>query len=171
LGEKVSSSGVVFNEAHRGYLKLIRDWGENGDPPLEEMCWEAIINVDPSAGVGIGEQDRGLTCAGLTGREYDDCMAGRWCSFDELNGEYICTDLANGLRLGFSDSCASYINDPDCTYQPSQTRCEEWGKNPDGPMFAYTKPTFSSVKSMVLDMERLVSRTMLKLCVVVLSHA
>ena len=132
LGQRTNPTGVVFDEPHRGYLKVMPSWGENGNPPLDEMCWEATITVDPTSGVGLSEDDKTLSCAGLEDRAYDDCMKGQWCTYDDINGEYVCTDTSNGLKKGFSEACSSYLNNPKCTYKSDKTRCEEWHEDENG---------------------------------------
>ncbi|MBB6543110.1 conjugal transfer protein TraN [Thalassotalea piscium] len=132
LGERFNDQGVVFNETSLGYLNLMDSWGENGNPPLEKKCWEATLVVDPQSGVGISDDEKGLTCAGLEGDTYDDCMAGKWCTYDEINGQEVCYDTAGGLKIGFADACKSYIENPSCTHESSETVCEDWGKDEHG---------------------------------------
>jgi hypothetical protein len=123
--ERVFDSGVLIDEPHQGYVYFMPSWGEASDPPLNQTCWEATIEVDQDEIIGLAGEGRELICQSFEGQEYQDCLDGQICYYNMFTGGDSCFSMSNlGSKDGFAKGCAKLIDNPECAHEPEETTCE-----------------------------------------------
>jgi hypothetical protein len=122
---RITQSNVLIDQPHIGYFQFLAEWGQNGNPPLSNFCYDATISFDVTE-LGFSDLDPGIACAGLLGDDYDNCLRGEYCTDNILAGGQTCVSIDNGINRDFNRACSTLIADENCTYVPEETNCEEF---------------------------------------------
>jgi hypothetical protein len=132
LGTRFGQGGIEFNNhSTKGLVDTLKPWGTDVGEPLLPSCWNAelILKTKDEEQIGIKPEN----CIGLNEYDYNNCINGEYCTYDDLNGQEVCYPLGsadNGSLLG--NSCKALEDNPACTEVVSELRCEEYGTDSDG---------------------------------------
>ena len=132
LGTKFGVGGIEFNNhSTKGLVDTLLPWGTDIGEPLLQSCWTAELVLKTQDEEQIGTKPE--NCIGLNEYDYNNCINGEYCTYDDINGQEVCYPLGSaddGSLLG--NSCKALENNPFCTEVVSELRCEEYGVNSDG---------------------------------------
>jgi hypothetical protein len=125
-----TATGINYNNSSTvGLLNTLSKWGTLSDEPLLKTCWSAKLIIDPQDGMALGGS--ALRCSGLVGSELQNCIEGKYCVYDDLNGQEVCYDLDGG-RENADVACQALEDDVNCTLLAEEGKCEEYGEDADG---------------------------------------
>ncbi|MGK2231301.1 MAG: hypothetical protein ACI92O_000459 [Colwellia sp.] len=132
LGTRFAEGGVEFNNhSTKGLVDTLLPWGTDIGEPLLQSCWTAELILKTKDEEQIGNKPE--NCIGLNEYDYNNCINGEYCTYDDLNGQEVCYPLGSandGSLLG--NGCKSLEDNPACTEVVSELRCEEYGTDSDG---------------------------------------
>ena len=132
LGTRFGVGGIEFNNhSTKGLVDTLLPWGTDIGEPLLQSCWtaELILKTKDQEQIGTSPEN----CIGLGEYDYNNCINGEFCKYDDINGQEVCYPLGSadeGSLLG--NSCKALEDNPECTEVVSELRCEEYGIDSDG---------------------------------------
>lgn len=114
--------GVTISEtgATSGYAALLKEWGDSGDPRLQQMCWQADLTTS-----GCGEEvDCSLPDSNCEPKGEDECFVPAGCDPNDPNPTEACKKVCVDRRAldwqnnlgdpGWVDNCQELLARPEC---------------------------------------------------------